>query len=489
MNPTMTKARISLFMLLLTLLITTACGRRADRQEAVVTTANTANQTAVNEADSDAGVQVAEENSARQTLALQQTGADTPSQQLLAQLYDQILPSVVDIQVTATAEQTAASPFPFFGNGQQQPRQVQGEGTGWVYDDQGHIVTNNHVVENATEITVNFADGSWATGEVVATDPQADLAVIRVTPPAGVTLQPLAVAEPGSLNEGTWVLAFGTPFGLEGTMTLGIVSALGRGFPVGAQTGQATYTLPDVVQTDAAINPGNSGGPLLNLNGEVVGVNFAINTTSGANSGVGFAIPTSVVQRIVPALIQNGAYAYPYLGISGGSITPQLTAAQNVPAGVFGVWVGGLVENGPAAAAGLQEGDIITSIGDQPVRSFDGLVSYLFNNTTPGQEVPLTFIRDGNEQTVTVTIQERPTEEPIAGGGQSDAAIPIGQAVEIARQTVINGGLMESVESSSATLENNNGRAVWVVSLTGDGKTATVAVDATTGSVISLEVQ
>jgi 2-alkenal reductase len=493
MNRTLTRTRIGSLVLLLILLTASACGGRngaaADSQESIVTTANTANQSAVDEAGSDAGVQTTSaENNARQAPALQQTGADTPSQQLLTQLYEQILPSVVDIQVTATTGQVEAGLFPFFG-GQQQPRQVRGEGTGWLYDDQGHIVTNNHVVENATEITVNFSDGSWATGEVVATDPQADLAVVRVTPPDGVAWRPLPVADAATLNAGSWVLAFGTPFGLEGTMTLGIISALGRGFPVGAQAGQATYTLPDVVQTDAAINPGNSGGPLLNLNGEVVGVNFAINSTSGANSGVGFAIPTSVVQRIVPALIQNGAYAYPYLGISGGSVTPQLAAAQNIPANIFGVWVGGLVEDGSAAAAGLQEGDIITAIGDQPVRSFDDLVSYLFNNTTPGQEVTLTFIRGGNQQTATATIQERPAEQPIASSGQSEATLSIGQATEIARQTVLNGGLMESVESSSATLENNNGRAVWVVTLTGDGRTATVAVDAATGNVINLEMQ
>ena len=489
MNRTMTRTHIGLLMLLLLLLPISACGRQAEnRQEPVVTTANRANQTDVDETASDSGVQTTAENNSPRTVALQQNGADSPNQQLLAQLYEQILPSVVDIQVTATAEQAETDLFPFLG-GQQQPRQVQGEGTGWVYDDQGHIVTNNHVVENATQIIVNFSDGSWATGAVVATDPQADLAVVQVMLPEGITLRPLPVADAASLTAGAWVLAFGTPFGLEGTMTLGIVSALGRGFPVGAQSGQATYTLPDVVQTDAAINPGNSGGPLLNLNGEVVGVNFAINTTSDANTGVGFAIPTSVVQRIVPALIQNGAYAYPYLGISGGSVTPQLAAAQNVPANIFGVWVGGLVENGPAAAAGLQEGDIITTIGDQPVRSFDDLVSYLFNSTTPGQEVTLTFIRGGEQQTVTATIQERPGEQPIASGGQPDATISIGQATEIARQTVLNGGLTQSVESSSATLENSNGRSVWVVTLTGDGKTATVAVDAATGNVINLQIQ
>ena len=272
-------------------------------------------------------------------------------------------------------------------------------------------------------------------------------------------------------------------------MTLGIVSALGRGFPVGAGAGGATYTLPDVIQTDAAINPGNSGGPLLNLNGEVVGVNFAINSASGSNSGVGFAIPVSVIQRIVPALIGQGSYAYPYLGISGGSITPQLAEAQSVPANVFGVWVSGVTENGPAAAAGLQEGDIVTAMDGQAVRSFDDLVSYLFNNTTPGQEVTLTFVRAGSEQTVTATIQQRPDTQQIASQDQPAATLSIGEATTIATQMVLNSSLLETVESSSANLENNGGRSVWVVTLTGNGKTATVAIDAASGEVVGLDIQ
>ena len=481
MNRTMTRQRIGVSVLLFAMLITSACGdsreaaNTANNENAASTTFNTANT-----ANNTASVSVASQ-------AQPVVGSDSPSQQLLAQLYDQILPSVVDIEVTATTAGAVTGVQPF--GGQQPPGQVQGEGTGWVFDDQGHIVTNNHVVENAIEITVNFADGSWAPGEVVATDPQADLAVIQVTPPAGLTLRPLPVATAEATDVGYWVLAFGTPFGLEGTMTLGIVSALGRGFPVGAGAGGATYTLPDVIQTDAAINPGNSGGPLLNLNGEVVGVNFAINSASGSNSGVGFAIPVSVIQRIVPALIGQGSYAYPYLGISGGSITPQLAEAQSVPANVFGVWVSGVTENGPAAAAGLQEGDIVTAMDGQAVRSFDDLVSYLFNNTTPGQEVTLTFVRDGSEQTVTATIQQRPDAQQIASQDQPDATLSIGEATNIATQMVLNSGLLEVVESSSANLENSGGRSVWVVTLTGNGKTATVAVDAASGEVIGLDMQ
>lgn len=480
MNRTMTRQPINVVVLLLAMLVTSACGN--NRESATTATSNTANRTTLTTANT--ANNTANRNTTNQ--AQPPTGSDSPSQQLLAQLYDQILPSVVDIEVTATTTGAETGALPF-GN-QQPPSQVQGEGTGWVFDDQGHIVTNNHVVENAIDITVNFADGSWVTGEVVATDPQADLAVIQVTPPAGMTLRPLPIAAE-ALDAGYWVLAFGTPFGLEGTMTLGIVSALGRGFPVGAAAGGATYTLPDVIQTDAAINPGNSGGPLLNLNGEVVGVNFAINSASGSNSGVGFAIPVSVVQRIVPALISAGSYAYPYLGISGGSVSPQLAEAQAIPANVFGVWVSGVTENGPAAAAGLQEGDIVTAIDGQPVRSFDALVSYLFNSTTPGQEVTLTFVRGGSEQNAAATIQQRPAEQAIASQDPSDATLSIGEATSVATQMVLNSGLLTTVEASSATLENTNGRSVWVVTLTGNGKTANIAVDATTGEVVDVDMQ
>lgn len=478
-NCRMGNTHLSRVLLFLLLTLSACRGSAADERA-------TNNNNASNNAEEV--ITVANNSSApAQNQVAQQPQDGYPSQQVLAQLYDQILPSVVDIVVTASVSPVGTTPLPF---DPQPPRgPVQGEGSGWVFDDQGHIVTNNHVVAGAEAITVNFADGSWATGELVATDPQADLAVIRVTPPAGVELRPLPIAATDALDVGHWVLAFGTPFGLEGTMTLGIVSAQGRGFPVGSETGGATYTLPDVIQTDAAINPGNSGGPLVNLKGEVVGVNFAINSTSGTNSGVGFAIPTSVIQRIVPALIGQGSYAYPYLGISGGSVTPQLVEQQAVPENLFGVWVSGVVDGGPAAEAGLQPGDIITAIDGQSVRSFDALVSYLLNSTAPGQTVTVTFVRNGTEQTATLTVQERPAEQPIASEDPSGTAIAIGQAIEIASQAVLNGGLMQSVESSAATLQSTSGASAWIVTLTGDGKTATVAVDAITGDVVGLNIE
>jgi serine protease Do len=233
-------------------------------------------------------------NPARTTIAAPALQIDSTldeDQAALAALYDAVAPSVVNIQVESVASAASLPQIPGFElpEGGDMPLQ-QGEGSGFIYDNEGHIVTNNHVVEGAQKVVVNFNNGMWARAEVVATDPQADLAVIKVTPPAGFDWQPLALAEDGSTEVGHMVIAIGNPFGLQGTMTTGIVSALGRGFPVGA-FGNNRYTLPDVIQTDAAINPGNSGGPLVNLNGEVVGVNFAIESQTRQNSGVGFHDP------------------------------------------------------------------------------------------------------------------------------------------------------------------------------------------------------
>ena len=264
-------------------------------------------------------------------ISLSQPPAQTePTQEVLAQLYRDISPSVVNIQVSTLT--TASNGFG------QTDIPAEGQGSGWVWDEDGHIVTNNHVIENATSILVYFSNGEWARAELVAADPQADLAVIQVKAPADFDLRPLPRAQEVPAV-GYTSLAFGSPFGLSGTMTRGIISAVGRSFPVGSatQTG-AFYSLPDVIQTDAAINPGNSGGPLLDLDGEVIGINFAIRSDVRANSGIGFAIPISVVNRVVPALIEQGYYNYPYLGIAGTTITP--TIAE--PAGVARRLAGGL---------------------------------------------------------------------------------------------------------------------------------------------------
>jgi serine protease Do len=321
------------------------------------------------------------------------------SQEVLAQLYQTILPSIVNIQVTTLS--TAANGFSL------PDVPAEGQGSGWVWDDTGHIVTNNHVVEDAESITVYFSNGQWTDAELVAADPQADLAVIKVTPPADFPLQPLPLAADVP-PVGYTSLAFGSPFGLSGTMTRGIISAVGRSFSVGSLTDSgATYSLPEVIQTDAAINPGNSGGPLLNLNGEVIGVNFAIRSEVRANSGVGFAIPVSVVRRVVPSLIEQGFFSYPYLGIAGGTITPNVAEQQELPDGLLGVFVSQIAGT-PARNAGVEVGDVILGIDDIEVRSFEDLIGYLITSTQPGQEVQLRVYRDGEEQLLSLTVGERP---------------------------------------------------------------------------------
>ncbi len=432
-------------------------------------------------------------------------------QEALADLYDRVAPSVVNIKVTVG--------HPDIGAGQTPPElpfglpgmpgepndlpPVQGEGSGWVYDNEGHIVTNNHVVEGATDILVTFHDGRWAKGELVAADPQADLAVIKVTPPEGMELKPLPLAEPDSLRVGYSVIAIGAPFGLEETMTTGIVSAIGRSFPVGQGQGPR-YSLPDVIQTDAAINPGNSGGPLLDLTGRVVGVNFAIESPVRANSGIGFAIPVSIVQRVVPALIENGKYEYAYLGIRGQSVTPELAQALDLPENVLGAYVDQVVPGGPADKGGVKGGakvvdengiplhkggDIIIAIEGQPVRQFNDLVSYLVTKAAPGQEVTLTVLRDGRKIDLKVTLGKRP-EQPEQMPQEMAGKITPKAAIAIARDTVEEQGLLKGkVKETTVMPGTYNGKDAWVVDLSDGRRTAEVVVDAESGDVLSVEVK
>ncbi len=428
----------------------------------------------------------------------QNVAAVMPTQDVLSKLYDQVAPSVVNIQVTIPA-QAQASPnsqipgFPFgFPFGQpgtpSSPAPQQAEGSGFVYDNQGHIVTNNHVVENADSITVYYANGMWSKATVVARDAQADLAVIKVTPPNGVTLTPLSLAPADSLRVGYYVAALGSPFGLNETMTFGVVSALGRSFPTGdTSTAGAHYSLPDVIQTDAAINPGNSGGPLLNLNGEVVGVNFAINSPVRANSGVGFAIPVSVVEKVVPALIKDGSYKYSYLGIQGQTITASVAKDKNLPDNTLGILVGDVVNSGPAEKAGIQANDIVVGIDNQPVHAFEDLVSYLFNSTDPGQQITLHILRNGKAMDMNVTLAERPSSQSQAS--TSSAQVTLSDAIKIAKQAVTDAGLMNSFDSASAKPDTVNGQPVWVVTLTSNNKSASVVVDGQTGEILSLNLQ
>jgi 2-alkenal reductase len=425
-------------------------------------------------------------------------------QEALADLYAQISPSVVNIKVTVAHPDVAPrEQFPFSLPGM--PGELppaRGEGSGWIYDAQGHIVTNNHVVADADDILVTFHDGRWAQAELVAADPQADLAVIKVEPPKGMTLQPLPLAQPDSLRVGYSVLAIGAPFGLEETLTTGIVSAIGRSLPVGSEMAGPHYSLPDVIQTDAAINPGNSGGPLLDLSGHVVGVNFAIESPVRGSSGIGFAIPVSIVQRVVPALIEDGKYHYAYLGISGQSITPELAQALNLPDNVLGAYVDQVSPGGPAAKGGVKGGsaivdengiklhkggDIITAIDDEPVRQFNDLVAYLVTQAAPGQKVDLTVLRNGKEKHLTVTLAERPQASPALTQTATGKITPKA-ALAIARDAVQEQNLVKGkIKETTVMPDTYHGQDVWVVTL-GDGKqSAKVVVDAVSGEVLLAE--
>ena len=324
-------------------------------------------------------------------------------------IYDTVNPSVVNIQVLGTYN------YGFYVGA------VSSQGSGFVWDTQGHIVTNNHVVENAYNITVTFSDGTTTTAEVVGTDVQSDLAVIKVDP-TGLTLHPVSLGNSQTVKVGDLVIAIGNPYGLAGSMTQGIVSALSRSLTVDSSNpfSSSTYTIPDIIQTDAAVNPGNSGGVLVNTSGEVIGVTSAIQSTTNANAGIAFAIPSHIVERIVPVLIKDGRYQHPSLGLSGITLTANYATEMGLDANTHGVLITSITPGGAADLAGLKEttqqytrynrgviifGDVITAIDGKPVRTYEDLVSYIFNKTEVGQKVKLTILRDGKEMSVTVTLQ------------------------------------------------------------------------------------
>ncbi len=329
---------------------------------------------------------------------------------LLENIYERTNPGVVNIDVSGG---TGSSLTEF------------GSGSGFVIDTQGHIVTNNHVVDGADEIDVTFADGSVAVAKVIGTDAYSDLAVIRVEVSAD-RLTPLALGDSDAVKVGQRVIAIGNPFGLVGTMTVGIVSGKGRTLPADTTSGNNNFSNPDIIQTDAAINPGNSGGPLLNSKGEVIGVNAAIRTdgTNRANSGVGFAIPSNTVKRVSQQLMTDGRVSYPYLGVSVDNhfTTAELASALKLPVDK-GVLISSVVENGPAEKAGLRGGtkqmtvrgipvvaggDIITAIDGDPITSFDQMIAYLTSKKQVGQEVTVTIIRGTETLQVPLTLADRP---------------------------------------------------------------------------------
>ena len=345
----------------------------------------------------------------------------------LENVYAQVNPSVVAIEVVTQQSASSRTPsVPGFRGQQPQLPQApvqQALGSGFVWDAQGDIVTNNHVVADATRITVTLADGTIAQAKLVGADPDSDLAVIKVDLPAN-QLRPVQVADSNQVKVGQFAIAIGNPFGEQNTMTTGIVSALGRTLPAGSANAQSpSYTIPDIIQTDAPINPGNSGGVLLNSEGKVIGITAAMESGSGSSSGVGFAIPSAIAQKVVPVLIKSGHFDHPYLGISGGTLMPALAQAMNLKADQRGALVSSVTRGGPAEKAGLRGstqqatidgqsvnvgGDVIIAFNGTPVKTFDDLVAYLARLDV-NQTVTLTILRDGKEQTIQVMLAARPS--------------------------------------------------------------------------------
>lgn len=339
------------------------------------------------------------------TSSVQQVIVTSELGERLAELYEVINPAVVNIQVQQRV-----------GNGNQQSQFQFGQGSGFVYDALGHIVTNFHVVDGADQLNVVFANGRSSVAVIVGTDPGSDLAVISVEDlPAG--LLPLSLGDSEMLRVGEQVVAIGNPFGLQGTMTTGIVSALGRTLPSQAQiAGGAQFSIPSVIQTDTAINPGNSGGPLLNLSGEVVGINTAIESSDRQFSGVGFAVPSDAVSRIVPTLIERGAFPHPWLGISGTDLNSQIRQELGLAQDQVGILIVSVLEDGPASEAGLRSyeegrGDLITSVEGVEIRDFEDLLTFISGETSVGQTITLGVQRDAQHIEVSVELSERPSTE------------------------------------------------------------------------------
>jgi 2-alkenal reductase len=324
----------------------------------------------------------------------------------LTQFYDEVNPGVVSIQIFVD---------PALGGG-------AGAGSGFIIDEEGHIVTNHHVVAGADSVIVVFYDGFQMAAEVVGSDDDSDLAVLKV-PELIEGAHPLAIGDSDEVDEGQFVVAIGNPFGLASSMTLGIVSAVGRIIPSLAVIDAGTaFSIPSAIQTDAAINPGNSGGPLLNLDGQVIGVNAQIRTGGAvaANAGVGFAIPANVVRLVAPVLIEQGSYQWPWLGVSGAPVGLLIAEANDLDT-QDGAYIDQVVPGSPAAAAGLQGstgrvnvagapvpvgGDVILEINGEPIDDFADLLTQIAFSQ-PGEAVELTVLRNGERLNVTVELGAR----------------------------------------------------------------------------------
>jgi serine protease Do len=335
----------------------------------------------------------------------------------LPQIFNKTENSVVQITSTSPISNSLV-----IRNGEQIPQNGVALGSGFVYDQDGHILTNYHVISDPNSVEVTFVDGDSYSAKIIGQDPYSDIAVLRITDDGfQKQIPPLKAANSSALQVGEQVIAIGNPFGLSGTLTSGVISQMGRVLPNDI-TG---YSISNIIQTDAAINPGNSGGPLLNTKGELVGVNTAIFSNTGVYSGVGFAIPSNMVQKVVSSLLKNGSYEHPYMGISGITVSPEISNATHLN-DTKGILVVDITANSPADKAGIRGGDVLTAVdgqdirlgGDvivavdnQSIRAMEDLLSYLEEQKAVGDNIELSVIRDGKTQHIDMVLGARPNQE------------------------------------------------------------------------------
>jgi len=341
--------------------------------------------------------------------------ANLTASSLLIDIFKKVENSVV--QITSRVNDTSNTQIII--NGSPTEGQSTRLGSGFVYDNQGHIVTNGHVVNGAKTVYVTFVDGNTYKARVIGTDSYSDLAVLQITDNFSVEqVVPLIIGNSSRLQVGQQVIAIGNPFGLSDTMTTGIVSQTGRLLP----NPDTKFGIPNGIQTDAAINPGNSGGPLLNLQAQVIGMNTAISSSTGEFSGIGFAVPSNAITRILPVLIQTGTYTHAWLGISGGGITPALAQSTGLTFNYKGVLVASVQAGSPAEKAGLHAlsqdvnskpaGDIIVAVDGHKVKRIDDIINYMETQKSVGQTMKLIVNRNGQIVDITATLQPRPSSLP-----------------------------------------------------------------------------
>ncbi len=365
------------------------------------TALNTNQNTSAIGLDKQSSVNKSEENNKFENLKLLKA-----KEFQLNTIYSTSLPSIVHIKVRQTVPG-------FFQN-----QERTGQGSGFIWDTEGNIVTNYHVVASASIVDVEFADGSQYSASVIGLDPNSDLAIIKVNP-KGKILTPLNLGDSTNVKVGNHTIVIGSPFGQEFSMSSGIVSAIKRTVP----SQNARFSIPNVIQTDAAINPGNSGGPLLDIEGNVIGINSQIISRSGGNQGIGFAIPINSVKKIIPTLIKGERFEYPYIGITGMDLNTNLKKALEIDSEIKGVMIVDVVKGSPADLGGLlgytgtvsdndnsypSGGDILTAINTIPIKSMSDLLTLLFSDYSPGDSVTFTILRDSSSFDLDITLISRP---------------------------------------------------------------------------------